>query len=176
MEDTIISIIAIFVAAVIMYLVPLSLVADRTDDVAQLLIQTAAAEFVDEVVKTGKITDDMYQDFRRAIATSRNTYDVDMELKILDENTATLPGGNNTYYSIFTTQIEELIGVSGNNTSNNREGKLILKQGDIISVTVKNSSKTFSQSLKSFYYNINTADIQIIGATASGTVAINGTR
>ena len=56
------------------------------------------------------------------------------------------------------------------------EGTLILKQGDGISITVKNSSKTLSQSLKNFYYNIAASDIQIIAATASGTVAINGTR
>ena len=175
MEETTVSIIGIFIAAVIMYIVPLSLVADRSDDIAQLLVQTATAEFVDDVVKQGKITDDMYQDFCLEIATSGNAYDIDIELKILDENTAQR-GENNTYYSIFTSQIEELIGISGNNTINNREGKLILKQGDTISVTVRNSSKTLSQSIKSFYYNINSADVQIIAATASGTVAINGTR
>ena len=175
MEETTVSIIGIIIAAIIMFIVPLTLIADRSDDIAQLLVQTATAEFVDEIVKTGKITDDSYQNFITTITTSRNSYDVDMEIKILDENTAKI-GGNNTYYSIFTSQIEDIIGVSVNTTSNNRDGKIVLKQGDVISITVRNNSKTLSQSLKSFYYSMKDSDIQIIAATASGTVAINGAR
>jgi len=174
MEETTVSIIGIVIGAILMLIVPLILIADRSDDIAQLLVQTATAEFVDDIVKTGKITDDRYKRFISEITTSRNTYDIDMEIKILDENTAKI-GQNNTYYSIFTSQIEDIIETS-ENTSNNGDGKIILKQGDIISVTVKNSSKTLSQSLKSFYYNIKGADVQIITATASGTVAITGAR
>ena len=174
MEETTISIIGIIIAAVLMLIVPLIIMADRADDIAQLLVQTATAEFVDEIIKTGKITEDKYQKFISQINGSRNSYKIDMEIKILDENTAKLEDGNNTYYSIFTSQIEDIIGKSANNTDNNREGKIILKQGDGILITVKNNSKTLSQSLKNFYYNIKGSDIQIITATASGTVAVNG--
>ena len=97
-------------------------------------------------------------------------------LTFLDENTSKIIGTNNTYYSIYTSQIEDIIGTSGLNTENNNDGKFILKQGDAISVTVRNSSKTLSQSLKSFYYTPIGSDVQIITATASGTVAINGAR
>ena len=173
MEETTVSIIGILIAAVLMFIVPLILIADRTDDISQLLIQTATADFVDEVIKTGKIMDSEYQHFIARLSTSGNTYDVDIELKILDENT-TKQGDNNKYYSIYTSQIEDIIGVSGESTTNNTEGKFILKQGDVISVTVRNSSKTLSQVLKSFYFGIKGTDIQIITATASGTVAING--
>ena len=182
MEETTVSIIGIVIAAIIMLVVPLILIADRADDISQLVIQTATAEFVDEVIKTGKITDDTYLKYRDTLASTGNTYEIDMEVKILDENTSKIVTdndskkiGNNTYYSIFTSQIEDIIGVSGLNTTNNREGKIILKHGDAISVTVKNSSKTLSQSLKSFYYNWVGSNSQIIAATASGTVVIDGT-
>ena len=175
MEETTVSVIGIIIAALLMFIVPLILISDRSDDIAQLLVQTATAEFVDEIIKTGKITDDKYQKFISEITTSRNSYEIDMELKILDENTAKI-GSNNTYYSIFTSQIEDIIGVSGNINENNADGKIILKQGDIISVTVNNNSKTLSQSLKGFFYGINGTDISIIAATASGTVAITGAR
>ena len=56
----------------------------------------------------------------------------------------------------------------------NGDGKLILKQGDIISVTVKNSSTTLSQELKGFYYKITGSDLNIIVATETGVIAING--
>lgn len=179
MEDTTISIIGIIISAIIMFLVPLMLIADRSDDVSQLVVKTATAEFVDEIIKTGKITNDKYTKFIAEITSSRNLYEIDMEVKILDENTAKIftdnntKIGNNTYYSIFTSQVEDMLNKS---STESMDGKIILKQGDVISVTVKNSSKTLSQSLKSFYYGSKGTDIQIITATASGTVAISGTR
>ena len=140
MEETTVSIIGIVIAAILMGLVPLILLADRSDDISQLVIQTVTAEFVDEVIKSGRITEDTYQKFVNSLASTGNTYEIDMEVKILDENTSkiitdTNPSktGNNTYYSIFTSQIEDKIGISAENTTNNREGKIILKQGDATS-------------------------------------------
>lgn len=172
MEDTTISIIAIIIAAVLMFIVPLILIADRADDIAQLTAQTATAEFVDNVIKSGKITNDDYSDFINLLTTTGNAYDVDLELKILDLNTSkqqtvTSGGiGKNTYYSIFTSQIEEkLLEI---------DDEIILKEGDVFSVTVKNSSLTLSQSVKNIYYKLRGENLHIIAATASGTVAING--
>ena len=179
MEETTMSVIGIIIAAIMMFIVPLIFISERSDDISQLVVQTATAEFVDEVIKSGKITEDKYTKFISELNSSGNTYDVDMEVKVLDENTAKFYAkdgdiGTNTYYSIFTSQIEDMIGVSGSEEYNHNQGRLILKQGDAISVTVKNSSKTLSQSLKSFYYGIKGTNIQIITATASGTVVIDG--
>ena len=170
MEDSMISIIAIIIAAVIMFLVPMMLISDRVDDISQLSIQTNTAEFVNEVIKSGKITDAQYQKFVTRLYSTGNTYEIDMEVKVLDENTAKrettgLTIGNNTTYSIFTSQVEDII---------SNDGALLLKQGDAISVTIKNSSRTISQSLKSFFFNTTSSDLQIVAATASGTIAING--
>lgn len=181
MEDSMMSIIGILVASIIMFIVPLILIADRNDDISQLVVQTATADFVNEVVKAGKITSSNYQRFVQGLQSSGNTYDIDMEVKILDETPSKLVTdntgiiGNNVYYSLFTSQVEDKIGISSQNIVNNTDGKLILKQGDQISVTVKNSSKTLSQALKSFYYNATGGDLHIIAATSSGTIAINGT-
>lgn len=180
MDDTPITIIGIILAAVIMFIVPLVLLADRNDDISQLIVNTATAEFVDNVIKTGKITSNEYQKFVSNLQSSGNIYDIDMEVRILDENTAKVVTdrnptqlGSNTYYSIYTTQIEDMISTS-DDSSYNLDGKLILKQGDIISVTVKNSSKTLSQELKGFYYKITGSDLNIIVATETGVIAING--
>ena len=174
MEETPVTIIGIIIAAVIMFIVPVMMISDRADDISQLVVQTATEEFVDDVIKTGKITERRYQEFVSGLLSSGNTYEVNMELKILDENTSKMVTdgdytkvGNNTYYSIYTTQIEDKM--------NELDGELLLKQGDGISVTVKNSSATLSQALKSFYYNSRGESMHIIAATASGTIAINGT-
>lgn len=182
MEDTTLSVIGIIIASIIMFIIPLVLIADRSDDISQLVVQTATAEFVDEVIKSGKITQGSYQKFVSSLQSSGNTYDINIEVKILDETTSKMVTdsnpqsiGNNTYYSIFTSQIEDKIRISSANVNNNLKGKLILKQGDEIYVTVKNSNPTLSQTLKSFYYNVTEGGLHIIAATSSGTIAINGT-
>ena len=183
MEDTTISIIGIFVGAIIMFIVPLILVSDRSDDIAQLTAQTATTNFVDEVIKSGKITKNDNNDFVSMLTTTGNTYDIDIELKILDTNSSKLNTiknyttsgeiGQNTYYSIFTSQIEEKLAANYDEDAYDL-GAVILKEGDSFSVTVKNKSLTLSQSLKNVYYNIKGENLHVIAATASGTVAING--
>lgn len=181
MEETTVTIIGMFIGLIIMFIVPLTLIADRSDDIAQLLIQTATTEFVDDIIRSGQITRDRYEDFISSLQVSGNMYEIDIEVKYLDENTSKAVTdndynkiGNNSYYSIYTSQIEEKIGLSDSITENNRMGRLILKQGDGILVTVKNDSQTLSQTLKSFYNKIKGEDIHILSATASGTIAIDG--
>ncbi len=175
MEDTPISIIGIFVAVVLMFLVPFVLLADRNDDISQLVAQTATASFVDEILKNGVITADNYQRYINELNSTGNTYEIDMEVKILDKNASqrytedSQDIGQNEYYSIYTSQIEDKL--------SNIEGganKIALKEGDIVFVTAKNSSKTLSQSIKNIYYKIKGEDLHIIVATGSGTIVVNG--
>lgn len=178
MEETTVTVIGMMIAIIMMFIVPIILISDTSDDIAELVAQTATAEFVDDIIKTGQITSNKYYDFLTNLNSSGNSYEIDIEVKILDENTAkdfigNIPG-DNSYYSIFTSQIEEKLKQSEEIDNNNVMGKLKLKQGDGISVTVKNSSSTFSQALKSFYYKTTGADLHIIAATASGTIAIDG--
>lgn len=56
MQDTLSTMIAIFLAVILMFIFPLMAIADRNDDIAQLAVQTATTEFVDNIRSTGKIT------------------------------------------------------------------------------------------------------------------------
>ena len=47
MSDTLITVVAILLAAILMFLFPLLSVSERSDDVSQLAVQTAVNEFVD---------------------------------------------------------------------------------------------------------------------------------
>lgn len=183
MEETTVTIIGLIIAIIIMFMAPLIMIADRSDDLSQLIVQTATQEFVDDILKSGKITKQKYQRFVANLISSGNTYEINMEVKFLDENTSKvvtdspndlskqgLSIGPNTYYSIFTSQVEDKIEI----TPDNPNGELILKQGDGISVKVKNNNITFSQALKSIYYTSRGESLHIITATASGTIAING--
>lgn len=179
MDDTAMSIVGIFIAAIIMFIVPLMLIADKSDDISHLTAETVTSSFVDKVIKSGKITNDDYDDFISMLNTTGNNYDIDMELKVLDtnlvQNNIVNAGnvGQNIYYSIFTTQIEEKL-ENFYDANANKLGGIILKEGDSFSVTVKNKSLTLSQSLKNVYYKLKGENLHIIAATATGTIAING--
>ena len=96
-----------------------------------------------------------------------------MEFKILDEN----PGkkstqaemdkiGENVYYSVFTTQIQEAL--KGENKVYN------LKEGDMVNVSVKNTNLTLSKQLKNFFYTVIGDDTYTLAASSSGIVLRNG--
>ena len=79
MGDTLITVIAIVLAAVLMFVFPLMTMSDRTDDVSQLSVETATTDFVDDVRTTGKLTMDKYSKFVENISATGNSYDVEME-------------------------------------------------------------------------------------------------
>ena len=86
MGDTLITVIAIFLAAVLMFVFPLMSISDRNDDISQLSIQTETVEFVNNVRTTGKLTPSNYDAFVKKLSATGNSYDVEIEIKRLDEN------------------------------------------------------------------------------------------
>lgn len=169
MGDTLITVVAIVLAATLMFVFPLMTISNRADDVSQLSVQSLTTQFVDDVRTTGKITSDKYNKFVENIHSTGNTYDVEIEVKVRDEN----PGkkttqanskkiGEDVYYSIYTTQIENTL--KNNNAYN-------LKEGDIVSVSVKNTNTTMSQQLSG---GTSTQLTGTIAGEASGIVTANG--
>ena len=174
MGDSFITIIAIFLAAILMFVFPLMSMSERTDDVSQLSVQTATTDFVDNVRTTGKLTTNNYDKYLQTLTSTGNSYDVEILLQILDEN----PGvkttqaestkiGENLYYNLYTSQVEEKL---------NNSGKITLKEGDRISVSVKNTNQTISQVLKNFFYSLSGNDTYQIFAQHAGIVTVNGTK
>ncbi|MBP3255931.1 MAG: hypothetical protein J6M60_05535 [Clostridia bacterium] len=174
MGDSFITIIAIFLAAVLMFVFPLMAMADRSDDVSTLAVQTATTDFVDKVRTTGKLTIDDYDRYVSTLNSTGNTYDVDIELQYLDENpgvkttqTEMTKIGENLYYNEYTNQVEAKL---------NSKGRITLKEGDRISVTAKNTNQTISQILKNFFYQIAGNNTYNIVAQHGGIVTVNGTK
>ena len=162
MNDTVMTVIAIFLAAILMFMFPLMSTADRSDDIAQQAVQTATTEFVDDIRTTGKITQDKYDSFLQTISSTGNSFDVEMQVEILDENAnkkttqaSSSKVGENYMYTEYTSQIAKL------------------KEGDIVAVTVKNTNKTISQVLKNFMYRVTGNGNYNIAAQHSGIVNVN---
>lgn len=173
MGDSMTTIIAIFLAAILMFVFPLMSMAERSDDVSRLSVQTTTTEFVDKVRTTGKLTLDDYDKYIANIIATGNSFDVSIEIQQLDENpgvkttqTEMTKIGENLYYNIYTSQIEEQLST---------KGKITLKEGDRIAVTVKNTNQTIAQTLKNFFYQLSGNDTYQIAAQHSGIVSVNGT-
>lgn len=173
MQSSTSTIIALFAAAVLLFVVPLVTLTDRNDNVVQENVKTIVEEFVTDVRNTGKLTMAKYQNFENNLSATGNVYDIEIELQILDEN----PGkkttqanytkiGENVYYSEYTTQILEEL--------NSNTQMIVLKEGDIISVSVKNENSTAAQTLKSSFLGYSNEGQYVISASSSGMVTANG--
>ncbi|MCR5185984.1 MAG: hypothetical protein K6D97_02565 [Clostridia bacterium] len=168
MSDTLITFIAIVLAAIMMFMFPLLSVSERNDDIAQLSVQTAVTKFVDNSRAIGKITMKNYDELVSTIQATGNSYDIEIEVKILDENigkkSAWTQGtviGENVYVSVYTAQIVEDI---------EEKGVYEMKEGDILSASATNTNKTMSQSLRGLFYSIPGGDNYSIAAQDSGVV------
>ncbi len=172
MSDTLITIIAIFLAAILMMVFPLMTMSDKVDTTTQTEVEKITSEFVNQIKTTGKLSQERYSVFLEDLTDTGNTYDVTLEFKILDENPGkkTLQSakdkiGENYYTSVFTTQIEEEL---------KNQGVYKLHQGDLVSITVKNTNITLAQKMKNFFYSITGSDEYKITTTQSGLVTATG--
>ena len=158
--DSLIIVVGLLIGAVLMFMFPLMSSSERTDDISQMAITTATEDFINKIRTTGKIT------------ATGNTFDVDMTVYQLDEN----PGvkvtqaemtkiGENVYYTIYTSQIEEKL---------NQSGRMKLKEGDRVTVTVKNTNQTIAQQLRNFFYQMLGNESYQIAAQKSAIVTVNG--
>ena len=86
MGDSLTVIVVILCAAILMFIFPMMAMSERNDDVAQLTVDTAISEFVNTARNTGKITTDNYDKLISQLYATGNSYEVTMELQVLDAN------------------------------------------------------------------------------------------
>lgn len=170
--DSLIIVIAIGLGAVLMFVFPLMSLSERTDDISQLAVQTATEEFVNEVRTTGKLTLDNYEKYLQTVSSTGNSFEPEITVYQLDEN----PGskviqaemtkiGENIYYCKYTSQVLEEL---------NKTGKMRLKEGDMISVSVKNTNQTIAQLLRNFFYQVTGDNSAELGASQTAVITVNG--
>ena len=171
MEDTIAIVIAIILAAILMFIFPLMKMSSENDKIAQVVIQSETSEYVATIASTGKITIEEYDKFVQTIHATGNTYEVGFEIQIADGNsdkktssvTATLVG-EQEFYSIFTDEVISRL---------EKEGVIVLKKGDIITVTVKNTNRSLFQILQAVFAS-TPSDSNVVMVQQAATVGANG--
>lgn len=170
-ESTLSTVIAIGLAAILMFIFPLAAIADRNDDVSQMYVKEELDKFVNEVAAKGTLTIDDCNVLEAALAATNNSYDLELVIDIKDVN----PGkkddnqktGDTTYYSLFTEQIKEQL---------NNGNIVYLKEGDYIKVSVKNANTTISQMIKNVLYGMTGNESYVISAKASAVCTTTGIR
>ena len=163
MGDSAVTIIAIFLAAILMFVFPLMTMADKSDDVSQLSVQTATTDFTNKIRTTGYISQDDYDNFVLTLASTGNAYDAEITVQKLDQNPAkkssgdTTAIGQNVYYTMYTKQVLDSLPLS-------------LTEGDIVSVNVQNTNTTIAGQLRNFMYKVTGNSTGNIVAQESGIV------
>lgn len=169
MNDTFITVVAIVLAAGLIFVVPLMAMADRVDVNSKSQVEAIVSEFVEEIRTSHKITQEKYDKFIQNLSALGYTFDVSIETRILDDNpgkkslqTAKDKIGENVYYSEYTSQIQQEL--EANNGVKN------LKTGDMVLVTVKNTNLTLAQQMKQFMYKIVGNDSANVVASKAGMI------
>ena len=163
MGDSAVTIVAIFLAAILMFVFPLMTMADKSDDVSQLSIQSSTTEFTNKIRTTGAITQDDYDNFSQTLAATGNSYQVEMTVQKLDQNPAKKASGDgttigdNVYYTMYTKQVLDSL-------------PLNLNEGDIVSISVENTNTTIASQLRNFMYKVTGKSSGNIVAQESGIV------
>lgn len=172
MSDTLITIIGIFLAAILMFVFPLMTVSNTQDDISQVAVQSLVAEFVNNAATKGKITQDDYNTFISKLYATGNTYEVQLEHKIMTTNPnkgADDQLGENLYYSVYNSAI-----VDSTETGVSYNEEYLMKKGDYIIATVKNTNTTIASQIKNFLYSIVGKDTYSIAASSSALVVNTG--
>ena len=71
MSDTLITVIAIGLSAILIFVFPVIAMAERVDIVSQIDIETITSEFVNEIKNTGKLTIDGQSEFMQKLTSDR---------------------------------------------------------------------------------------------------------
>ena len=170
MGDSFATVIAIALAAMLMFVFPLMTMADRKDDAVTLELQTETDRYVKEISTKGTTTKEAYDNYLETISASGNAYDVDITVQVLDENpskketSATSKIGDNVYLTKHTTQVLDEL----------NKGTLILKEGDIVTINIKNKNETIGTQLRNFMYKVTGNNSSTVTATATKMVTTNG--
>lgn len=178
MSDTLMTIIGIFIAVLLMFIFPLTEMAGKNDEISQTVVQTAVANFVNTAASKGKITGFDYDALVQKIAATGNSYDIQIEVKVIDDNPrrATTTGDNTQigeykYYSVYTNTIIDKMNA---NSDAGGEREYLLKKDDYIIVTVKNTNITIGTQLKNLLYKLIGKETYTIGTSSSALVLNNG--
>ena len=169
MSESLITITAIFLAAILMFVFPLASISEMNDSETLAAVQAYTTEFVSQIANKGKITQEDYDMYIQKLYSTGNSYDTKIEVHISDANPGkkgTIQIGDNTYYVVYDSQINEQL---------ESEGVYVLKEGDYVKVSYENTNQTIHQMIMSAIYSV-TGDVSPLTGEYSSPVYTTGVK
>jgi hypothetical protein len=150
-ENTLWKILAIILAVILLFIVPLESMFRRQDDISYSIVYTEANKFIDMSRDVGCISGKRYNDFVDKINNTGNLYKVNLEhyhkkyVPIYDDS-------DTTYLNKYVIKYE---GTYTKDILNKlfEEGQYKMNTGDLVYIDVKNTSKTKASILRDIIYN-----------------------
>lgn len=178
MKDNISIIFAALIGTLLIVILPLYSILDRQDSMSYNVVLTATCDFVDTVRTNGFVDKDTYYEYISKLASTSNTYKVEMEAykKILipsvDEEGNTLKDTYEEEIELYNSM--DILNVIEGNTSdtnedtNKKNNVYLLDVEDEFYVKVYNTNTTMGSIMYSFI--ANTANTKVINVNYGGLV------
>lgn len=189
MKDNLSIVIVMLVFVILMVIFPLYNHFERQDDMSYNLALKVTTNFVDEVINSGYISQEMYDNYIANLANTGNLYDIELEVhkKTYTKDPYAIANGVNIadapfieqYYIDYNKDVfEENTGEITKDTSigsvdkkSLKNGIYYLNEGDQIYVKLKNSSTTMAGAI--FNLIVPTSSIERIKINYGGIVKNN---
>lgn len=141
-------IVTIFVVIIGLFVLPLMYAGQKQDAVLQSFVYYQTVRFVEDVGKNGYITQTMYDDFNRQLASADVVFEIKMEhVHDVIEPVFSSDGTSVVSTSTYTSAKYEDDILHTLYSDKEDGGVYKFRQGDYFTVTVLNSSKTIGQQL-----------------------------
>lgn len=185
MYDVLEKVFAIILAVILMFFFPLLDSFERMDDLSYLSVYSATVKFVDSVRNTGRLTPDMYFEFKQILDATGNKYSVEIlhrKVAYWPEHDDVLLGSPTfdptidtygyleLYDEFYTYQILALMNIvkidSGEVVNNSNSSEYIeytnFDVGDYFYVSIKNISTTPATIIKRVLYGSDVSELAIL--------------
>ena len=161
MGDSLSTVFATIVAAILMFLFPMIDTWERQDDLSYVVAYTAVVNTVDAVRNTGRYTEEMHNDLITKIDSTGNRFEVKIEHR---ESKVVSAGGGNismVYINHYTNEILQKMKQDYDGDGEIDHEYKGMKKGDFFYITIKNTNKTQATVLKENIYGANLETFKI---------------
>ena len=181
-KSTTSTIILLFVTGIVICIIPLGALTSRLDKVTQEKWEDIIEESLIEATSTAILTGEWYQNLENRLSATGVIPEIELQVYMIDEN----PGmktaqanykkiGENVYVIYMDTQLLPMMGIEvDDNIPITPNGKVILTEGSIVSISAKNASSTSAQSQQNAFFNVSNSDEYVISVSDSKMVTVNG--
>ena len=153
---------------------------ERQDSISQSYVTSSTVDFVENVRKQGRITQDMYNNFIEILSSTGNTYDVEIvHTHTIVNPTKDEDGTITTKYYDDIVYTDEIMGILFGGLDDDYEQKYVaagkvlgeyrMYKGDRISVVVKNRNITGATRMHNVIYHTKLPNVSIY-ATYGGEI------